>query len=46
VLISIAVDEIDDIMLWKGSEEDVNVRCEHEEDEDTDCEDGDIDNDW
>jgi len=46
VLISNAVDEIDDIVLWNGSEEDVNVGCECEEDEDTDCEDGDSDTDW
>jgi hypothetical protein len=39
--ISIAVDETDDYMLWNGSEEDGNVTSECEEDEGTDCEDGD-----
>ena len=34
-----------DDMLWNGSEEDGNVRSECEEDEGTDCEDGDSDND-
>jgi hypothetical protein len=33
-------------MLWNGSAEDGNVRSECEEDEDTDCEDGDSDTDW
>jgi hypothetical protein len=32
--ISNAVDEIDDNLLWNGSEEDGNVKSEHEEDED------------
>ena len=36
----------DDDMLWNCSEEDGNVRCECEEDEGTDCEDGDSDIDW
>ena len=36
----------DDDMSWNGSEEDGNVRSECEEDEGTDCEDGDSDNDW
>jgi hypothetical protein len=40
--ISCAVDETDD-MLLNGSEEDGNVRSECEEDEGTDCEDGDSD---
>jgi hypothetical protein len=30
-------------MLWNGSEDDENVRTECEQDEGTDCEDGDID---
>jgi hypothetical protein len=33
-------------MLWIGSEEDRDVRTEYEEDEGTDCEDGDSDTDW
>ena len=33
-------------MFWNDSEEDGNVRSECEEDEDTDCEDGDSDPDW
>jgi len=33
--------ETDDGMLWNGSEEDGDVRSECEEDEGTDCEDGD-----
>jgi hypothetical protein len=44
--ISHAVDGTDDDMLWNGSEEDVNVRSECEEDEGTDFEDGDSDTDW
>jgi len=36
------VDETDD-MLWNCSEEDGDVKSECEEDEDTDCEDGDSD---
>ena len=44
--ITIAVDGTDDDMLWNGSEEDGNVTSECEGDEDTDCEDGDSDNDW
>jgi len=40
------MDETDDDMLWNGSEEDWNVRSEHEEGEDTDYEDGDSDTDW
>jgi hypothetical protein len=43
---SSAVGGTDDGMLWKGSEEDGNVRSECEEDEGTDCEDGDSDTDW
>jgi hypothetical protein len=42
--ISSAVDETD--MLWNGSEVDRNVRSECEEDEGTECEDGDSDTDW
>jgi len=44
--ISSAVEEIDDDMLWNGSDEDGHVRSECEENEDTDCEDGDSDNNW
>ena len=43
--ISSAEDGTDD-MLWNGSEEDGNVTIECEEDEGTDCEDGDSDTDW
>jgi hypothetical protein len=32
--ISNAMDETDDNVLWNGSEEDGNIRSEHEEDED------------
>jgi hypothetical protein len=42
--ISNAVDGTDD-MFWNGSEEDGDVRSECEEDEGTDCEDGDSDTD-
>jgi hypothetical protein len=38
--------ETDDDKLWSGSDEDGNVRSECEEDEGTDCEDGDSDTDW
>jgi hypothetical protein len=41
-----AVDEADDDLLWNGSEEDENVRSECEENEGTDCEDGDSDTVW
>jgi len=45
--ISNAVDETDDDdMLWNGSEEDGDVSSECEQDEGTDCEDGDSDTDW
>ena len=44
--ISSAVDGTDDDMLWKGIKENENVRSECEEDEGTDCEDGDKDTDW
>jgi len=33
-------------MLWNGSEEDGNVRSECEEDEGTDCDDGESDTGW
>ena len=35
-----------DNVLWNGSEEDGNVRSEGEEDEGTDCDDGDSDTEW
>jgi len=44
--ISIAVDDTVDDMLGNGSEEDGNVRSECEEDEGTECVDGDSDTDW
>jgi hypothetical protein len=44
--LSIAVEGTDDDMMWNGSEEDGNVRGECEEDEGTDCKDGDSDTDW
>ena len=40
-----AVDRTDDDMLWTGSKEDGNVRCECEEDDGTDCGDGESDTD-
>ena len=43
---SSAVDGTDDDMLWNGSGGDVHVRGECEEDEGTDCADGDSDTDW
>ena len=43
--ISNALEGADD-MLWNGCEEDGDVRSECEEDEGTDCEDGDSDTDW
>jgi hypothetical protein len=39
------VDGTDD-MLWNDNEEDRDVRSECEEDEGTDCEDGESDTDW
>jgi len=33
-------------MIWNGTEENGDVRSECEEDEGTDCEDGDSDTDW
>jgi len=44
--ISRSVDRTDDDMLWNGSEVGGDVRSECEEDEGTDCEDGDSDTDW
>ena len=44
--ISNVVNGADDDMLWNGSEEGGNVRGECEENEGTDCEDGDSDTDW
>jgi len=44
--VSNEMDGTDDDMLWNGSEEDGNVRSEYEEDEGTNCEDGDSNNDW
>ena len=44
--VSTAVDGTDDDMLRNDSEEDGDVRCECEEDEGTDCEDGDSDTNW
>ena len=43
---SSVVDGTDGDMLWNGSEEGGNVRGECEEDEGTDCEDGDSDTEW
>ena len=43
--ISYAVDGTDNDMLRNGREKDQNVRSECEEDEGTDCEDGDSDTD-
>jgi hypothetical protein len=44
--ISTAINETDDDILWKGSEEDGDIRSECEEDEGTEYEDGDSDTDW
>jgi hypothetical protein len=44
--VSTAVDGTDDSMLWNGSEEGGNIRSECEEDEGTDCVDGESDTDW
>ena len=44
--ISNVVDGTDGDVLWNFGEEDGNVRSECEEDEGTDCEDGDSDTDW
>jgi hypothetical protein len=43
--ISSAVDRTDNI-LWNDRDEDGNVSSECEEDEGTNCEDGDSDTDW
>jgi len=40
------MDEIDDDKLRNSSEEGGNVRSDTEEDEDTDCEDGNSNSDW
>jgi len=40
------VDETDDDILWNDSEEDGNAGSECDEDEGTDCEDGDSNTDW
>jgi len=44
--ISIAVDENDNDMLWNGSAEYGDVRCGGQEDEGTDCGDGESSTDW
>jgi hypothetical protein len=44
--ISSAIDGTEGDRLWNNSEEDRNVRSECEEDEGTDCEEGDGDSDW
>jgi hypothetical protein len=46
--VSNAADGTGDDMVWNGSKEDGHVKseCECEEDEGTDCEDGDSDTDW
>jgi hypothetical protein len=44
--VSIVVVGADDDMLWNGSEVEVKVRSECEEDEGTDCEEGDSYSDW
>ena len=44
--ISNAVDGTDIDVLWNVCEEDGNVESEDEEDQCTDCEDGDSDTDW
>ena len=44
--ISNAVDGTEDDTLWNDSEEDVAVRSECEEDEDTDCKHGDRNTEW
>jgi len=40
------LDETDDDILWNCSEEGGVIRSECEEDEGTDCEDGDSETDW
>ena len=44
--VSNGVDGTNDDMLWNGSEVDGHVRSVCEEDEGTNCEDGDCDTDW
>jgi hypothetical protein len=44
--ISNVMDGTDDDMLWNGSEEDGDMSSECEEDEGTDCQDGDNNNSW
>jgi hypothetical protein len=44
--VSYVVDGTDDVVLWNACEEGGNVTSECEEDESTDCEDGDSDIDW
>jgi len=44
--ISNALDETEFDMLWNGSAEDGDVRCGGQEDEGTDCEDGQSGTDW
>jgi len=41
-----AMDGTGDVMLWNGSEEDVDVRSECEEDEGTECKHGGRNTDW
>jgi hypothetical protein len=41
-----AVDGTDDDMLWNVSEEDGDVKSVCQEDEDTECDNGDSDTDW
>ena len=43
---TISATNSDDYLLWNGSEEVGNIKSECEEDEGTDCEDGDNDSDW
>ena len=44
--LSNVADGNDDGVSWNSSKEEGNVRSECEEDEGTDCEDGDSDTDW
>jgi len=44
--ISNVMGETGDNMLWNGSEEDVNLRCECVLDEGNDCEDGESTTGW
>ena len=44
--LSNAVDGTNDEILWNGIEEDGNLSSKCEEDEVTDCEDGDSSTDW